>query len=49
MLSILYSIGVNVNGSQVIEHFFRYKETSLRVLVILRLQVLLSVIACTIE
>jgi hypothetical protein len=49
MLSVLYSIKVNINGSQVIKHFFHYKETSLRVLVVLRLQVLLSVITRIIE
>jgi hypothetical protein len=49
MLSVLYSIKVDVNGSQVIEHFFHYKETSLRVLVVPGLQVLLGVAARTIE
>jgi hypothetical protein len=49
MPGISYSIGINVNRSQVIEHFFYYNETSLRVLVIPGLQVLLGIAARTIE
>jgi len=49
MPGISYGIGIDVNGSQVIEHFFYYNETSLRVLVIPGLQVLLGVAAYTIK
>jgi hypothetical protein len=49
MPGISYGIGIDVNGSQVIEHFFCRNETSLRVLVIPGLQVLLGVVARTIE
>jgi len=49
MPGISYNIGIDVNGSQVIEHFFYRNETSLRVLVVLGLQVLLGVAARTIE
>jgi hypothetical protein len=49
MPGISYGIGIDVNGSQVIEHFFCHNETSLRVLVVPGLQVLLGVAARTIE
>jgi hypothetical protein len=49
MPGLSYSIGINVNGSQVVEYFFYYNETSPRVLVVPGLQVLLGVAARTIE
>jgi hypothetical protein len=49
MPGLSYSIGIDVNGSQVVEHFFCCNETSLRVLVVPGLQVLLGVAARTIE
>jgi hypothetical protein len=49
MPGISYGIGIDVNGSQVVEHFFCRNETSLRVLVVPGLQVLLGVAARTIE
>ena len=49
MPGLSYSIGIDVNGSQVVEHFFYYNETSLRVLVIPGLQVLLDITAYIIE
>jgi hypothetical protein len=49
MPGISYSIGIDVNGSQVIEHFFYRNETSLRVLVVPGLQVLLGIAARTIK
>jgi hypothetical protein len=49
MPGVSYSIEVDVNKSQVIEHLSCSDETSLRVLVIPGLQVLLGVAARTIE
>ena len=49
MSGVSYGIRINVNGSQVVEYFFYYSETSLRVLIIPGLQVLLGVTARTIE
>jgi hypothetical protein len=49
MPGISYGIGINVNRSQVVEHFFCRNEMSLRVLVVPGLQVLLGVVAHMIE
>jgi hypothetical protein len=49
MPGVSYSIGVNVNKSQVIKHLSYNDETSLRVLVVPGLQVLLGIAARTIK
>jgi hypothetical protein len=49
MPGVAYSIGVNVNRSQVVEHFFCRDKTGRGVLVIPGLQVLLGVSACMIK
>jgi hypothetical protein len=49
MSGVSYSIGVDVNRSQVIEHLSCNDETSLRVLVVPGLQVLLGIAARMIE
>jgi hypothetical protein len=49
MPGISYNIKIDINGSQVVKHFFYYNETSLRVFVISGLQVLLSIATCIIK
>ena len=49
MPGVSYSIGINVNRSQVVEYLSYSNETSLRVLVVPGLQVLLDIAARTIK